>query len=410
MNILVLNCGSSSLKYKLIAMPSEVELAGGEAQRIGPPTALPSRIVHQVGGRPETVLVPMADHATAFDACLAILARDPALKPDALAHRLVHGGAIFPGHTVVDATVMEGLESVKDLAPLHNPPAIALVRACQARYPALPQTVVFDTAFHATIPEHARTYALPRSVALPLGLRKYGFHGTSHQYATEEAAKMLGRPIESLRAVSCHLGSGGASLCAVVGGKSVDNTMGYTPLQGLLMSTRCGDLDPAVTMRLLARATGDRDAVERTLNRQSGVLGMSGTSADIRDVMTAVDAAAGADILTEADARLSTTAQAYLWRIRKYLGSYLAVVGRADAVIFTDTIGETVPAIRWAVCADMGWMGVEMDAARNAGVTALPADIATDSSPVRILVVQANEELAIARHTWRLLAAATKAA
>lgn len=390
MNILVLNCGSSSLKYRLVAMPAETELAAGEAQRIGPPTAEPSRIVHHVGGRQETVVVAMADHAAAFGQVMALLGRDPSLRPESLGHRLVHGGALFRDHTRVDAGVLEGLESVSHLAPLHNPPAVALIRACLDRYPALPQVVVFDTAFHATIPPQARTYALPRTVVRRMGLRKYGFHGTSHQYAAAEAARFIGRPMEKLRAVSCHLGSGGASLCAIVNGKSVDNTMGYTPLQGLIMSTRCGDLDPAVTMQLLARAAGDPAAVEKMLNKKSGVLGMSGTSADIRDVLAAPGA------------RQSTAAQSYLWRIRKYLGSYLAVVGRADCVIFTDTIGERVPEVRWAVCADMGAMGLEIDPERNAHVTGLPADVATDSSPVRIVIVQANEEIAIARQARRL--------
>ncbi|MDD5658323.1 MAG: acetate/propionate family kinase, partial [Elusimicrobia bacterium] len=263
---------------------------------------------------------------------------------------------------------------------------------CRARYPDLPQVIVFDTAFHQTIPDHAHTYPLPRALRQELGIRKYGFHGTSHQYVAEKAAEMLGRPMEQLNAVSCHLGSGGASLCAIVKGRSVDNTMGFSPLQGLVMSTRCGDLDPAVALRLLAQHQ-DRNAVEKLLNKRSGVLGMSGSSADIRDVFAGM-------AQPDRRARLELTAQIYIWRIRKCLGAYLAVVGDADAVIFTDTIGETVPEVRWGVCAGMDAFGLRMDPERNLSASTLPADVAADDSPVRILVIQTNEELAIARRTY----------
>jgi acetate kinase len=393
MNVLVFNCGSSSLKYRLISMPQGVELAGGEAQRIGPPTAQPSRIVYRVGDRAETLVVTMADHAAAFDQVMRLLTSDPARAPHAIGHRMVHGGTLFLGHAILDAAVLAGLETLGSLAPIHNPPATALARVCLARYPQLPQVVVFDTAFHATIPEYARTYALPRNLR-DAGLRKFGFHGTSHRYVAEEAARLMGRPLEDLSAVSCHLGSGGASLCAIVGGRSIDNTMGYSPLQGLVMSTRCGDLDPAVTLHLLALSGGDFGRVEKLLNQQSGVLGVSGVSADIRDIL----ALSGQKQATPGRARQAE--QVYLWRLRKYLGAYLATVGRADAVLFTDTIGETLPVVRWAMCSDMEHFGLKIDADRNAAATVLPADVATDDSPVRILVIQTNEELAIARFTY----------
>ena len=229
-----------------------------------------------------------------------------------------------------------------------------------------------------------------------LGIRKYGFHGTSHQYVASEAARILEKPLERLTAVSCHLGSGGASLCAIVNGCSVDNTMGYSPLQGLVMSTRSGDLDPSITLNLLARCHGDTSSVSRLLNKKSGVLGLSGFSADIRDVMRETRSGKG-DL-----ARFKLATQVYLWRIRKYLGAYLAVIGRADAVIFTDTIGETMPEVRWAVCTDMEAFGLKIEARRNK-TTSLPADVAADDSPVRILVIATNEELAIARQTYRVL-------
>ncbi len=398
MNMLVLNCGSSSLKYRLIAMPAEQELAGGEAQRVGPPTAEPSRIIHRVQGRDtQTHFVPMPDHGTAFREIMTLLASEPHLQVDAVGHRVVHGGDRFRQHTRVDDAAIRSLEEISDLAPLHNPRAVGLLKSCRERYPTLPQVAVFDTVFHSTIPEYARTYALPRHLREDCGIRKYGFHGISHQYVATEAARLLGRPLEQMNAVSCHLGSGGASLCAIVRGRSVDNSMGFSPLQGLIMSTRCGDLDPSVSLQLLALSNGDPDAVEKILNERSGVLGLSGSSADIRDALLRSPPEANAA------ARSSATAQTYLWRLRKYLGSYLAIVGKPHAVIFTDTIGETVPDVRWAMCSDLECFGVFMDADRNARAATLPADIAMDNSPVRVLVIATNEELAIARFAMNVL-------
>ena len=396
MNVLVFNCGTSSLKYKLLAMPAEKLLCGGEAQRVGPPTAEKARIIHKIGDRQQTFYVDMPDHPTAFEEVLKLLA-DPSLKPEAIGHRLVHGGTRFARQAIVHDGVLADLVAIQDLAPLHNPPATFLVRACQERAPHLPQVCVFDTAYHATIPECARTYALPRSLADKLGIRKYGFHGTSHQFVVSEAAKMLGKPLNTLNAVSCHLGSGGASLCAVVNGQSLDNTMGLTPLQGLVMSTRCGDLDPAVVLRLLEQNNGDGTAVENLLNKKSGVLGMSGMSADIRDVLARLSRK------EDHQTRLELTAQVYLWRLRKYLGEYLALIGRADAILFTDTIGETLPQVRAAMCADMECFGVRLDPERNTAGAALPVDVAAEDSRVRLLVIATNEELAIVRVTYQAL-------
>ena len=396
MKVLVFNCGSSSLKYRLIEMPSGEERAGGEAQRVGPRTAEPPRLILRQDGRTDVRELDMPDHSAAFDRVMEVLLSDRALSPDAVGHRVVHGGTAFAHPTVVTDEVLAILESVNDLAPLHNPPAVALIEACKRRFPELPQVVVFDTAFHQTIPAGAYTYALPRSLRDGLGMRKYGFHGTSHQYVAERGAAFLGRPMAQFNAVSCHLGSGGASLCAIVNGRSMDNTMGYSPLQGLVMSTRCGDLDPAIALRLLSQS-GDGADVARLLNKGSGVLGMSGISSDIRDVLAEIERGEGHR------ERLHLAAQVYLWRIRKYVGGYLAVVGGADAVIFTDTIGETVPQARWAVCADMAAFGLEIDPERNRAATRLPVDVAADGSAVRILVIQTNEELAIAARTHAVL-------
>lgn len=404
MNILVLNCGSSSLKYRLISMPAEKELAGGEAQRIGPPTAEPSRIIHRVSGRPpQTYVSPMRDHAAAFENVIKLLVQTKEHTPDAFGHRVVHDGGLFKTHVVLDGESIAKLETVNDMAPLHNPPAVNLAKACRKLYPDLPQVAVFDTAFHATIPDHAYTYAIPGWMTHDLGIRKYGFHGISHQFVATEAARLLQRPLDTLNAVSCHLGSGGASLCAIVKGKSVDNTMGYSPLQGLIMSTRCGDLDPAVALRLMALSNGDYQSVEKMLNEKSGVLGLSGESADIRDALLASSRNDGHA------SRPGLAAQVYLWRLRKYLGAYLAVVGRPDAVIFTDTIGETIPLVRWAMCANMEDFGVIVDAHQNDGANELPVDIAAPSSSVRVLVIATNEELSIARSTCSLLVSAKQA-
>ncbi len=403
MRVLVFNCGSSSLKYKLIEMPSERVLSGGEAQRVGPKTAEPARIIHKVNGKEEIHQADMPSHAVAFERVMELLLRDSPEMPSVMGHRMVHGGAVFSGSALMDDASLAALKEISPLAPLHNPPAVALLEACRKLHPEIPQVAVFDTGFHATIPEYARGYALPRDLSARLGIRKYGFHGTSHHFVAQEAARLLDMPFDKLNAISCHLGSGGASLCAIVGGKSIDNTMGYSPLQGLVMSTRCGDLDPAVAMRLLARTEGDRGKVEALLNKRSGVLGLSGVSADIRDVLSALSRT------DNPEPRLDVTAQVYLWRIRKYLGAYLAIAGRVHAVIFTDTIGETSAPVRHAACAGMEWFGLEIDQALNNAVSKRPADVATPRSRTRILVIDTNEELAIARQCVRETGNATAA-
>lgn len=397
-NVLVFNCGSSSLKYRLIELPSQRELAAGEAQRVGPQTAEPARIYHTVDGRPqETHLFDMPDHGTAFECVMKLLSRDERLTPHLLGHRIVHGGSRFEAPAIVEGDVLTALEEIQDMAPLHNPPAIRLVKACSEMYPDLPQVAVFDTAFHSTIPEYARTYALPIGLQRNLQIRKYGFHGISHQYVCNETADFLRIPLERFNAVSCHLGSGGASLCAIVGGRSVDNTMGYSPLQGLIMSTRCGDLDPTVALRLLDQTDGDYQSVEAILNKRSGVLGLSGVSADIRDILV------NESVDDKVRSSTKTTAEVYLWRIRKYLGAYLTAAENPDALIFTDTIGETVPEVRWSVCSGMEPFGVRIDAEKNWNLTEYPSDISTSDSRARIIVMKTNEELAIAKYAFAAL-------
>ncbi len=394
MNIFVLNCGSSSLKYRMISMPDGEEILGGEVQRFGAKTAEPSRIVHRVSDREETFPVRVSSYAEAFSEVIKLMEKDMSFPPDAFAHRLVQGGAEFNSSTILASSDYPALEKVRDLAPIHNPPVIELIKECSRKYPEIPQAVILDTAFHSTIPDYAHTYPIPEEIREELGIRKFGFHGISHQYVTEAAAEFLDVPLGKLNAVSCHLGSGGASLCAVVGGKSVDNTMGFSPLQGLVMSTRCGDLGPSVVLKMIAYSGGDYSRVNKILNKKSGVLGLSGISSDIRDI---IDRAADTD-----DERAQTTLDVYLSRIKKYLGAYLTVIGRADAIIFTDTIGESVPYVRERVCRNMDYFGVELDEWKNKTVNCFPADISSPHSKVRILVVKTNEEAAIARRTYEL--------
>lgn len=396
MNIFVLNCGSSSLKYRMISMPDGEEILGGEVQRIGSKTAESSRIVHRVSGR-ETTTIPLTitNYSEAFREVVRLVEMDTSFPPEVFAHRLVQGGSEFPASTILSENDYALLERVKDLAPIHNPPVVELIEECNRRYPGIPQAVILDTAFHSTIPEYARTYPLPEEIREELGIRKYGFHGISHQYVTEAASEFLHVQLEKFNAVSCHLGSGGASLCAIVGGRSVDNTMGFTPLQGLVMSTRSGDIGPAVVLRMLAYSAGDFSKVNKILNKKSGVLGLSGVSSDIRDIIERV---AGTD-----DEKAQTTLDVYISRIKKYLGAYLTVVGGADAIIFTDTIGESVPCVRELVCRNMDYFGVALDEWKNKKVSEFPADISETGSKVRVLVIKTNEELAIAKRTYELL-------
>ncbi len=391
-NIFVLNCGSSSLKYKMITMPSEKELFGGEVQRIGSSTSLPSQIIHEVNGNEELFIVTIRNYIEAFNEVMKIVENSMNIMPDIIAHRLVKGQPEINGDTFVNKLPLSALDKIKELAPVHNPPVVEIIKSCLSRYPFLPQTVILDTTFHSTIPDYASAYALPKKLCEDLGIKKYGFHGISHKYVSVEAAEYLGIPVESFNAVSCHLGSGGASLCAIRNGISIDNTMGFTPLQGLVMSTRSGNLDPAIILRMVAYSEGNSSKVNNILNKKSGVLGLSGSSSDIRDIIANA----------ENNSRAQTTLDVYLWRIKKYLGKYLTLLGRTDSIIFTDTIGETMPFVREQVCKNMEYWGIKMDAIKNKNVKIYPCDISGSKSKMKIIVVKTNEELAIARSAYNL--------
>lgn len=378
-------------------MPSGEEILGGEVQRIGGKTAESSGIIHRGSNGESLRRITVSGYREAFTEVMKTLASESGSSPDIFAHRLVQGGTEFPSNTIIRDDDFESLELIKGLAPIHNPPVVEIIEECRRVYPDIPQAVVLDTAFHSSIPGYAYTYPIPSDVAGQLGIRKYGFHGISHQYVTRATSEYLHIPIQEMNAVSCHLGSGGASLCAVVGGKSVDNTMGFSPLQGLVMSTRCGDLDPAIILKLIAYSGGDYSKVNDLLNKRSGVLGLSGVSSDIRDVISRA-------IKTD-DERAQMTLDVYLWRVRKYLGAYLTVVGHADAIVFTDTIGESVPYVREAVCRNLDFFGVRLDEWKNKKISQYPADISARDSRVRIIVVKTNEELAIAKNAYELFIA-----
>jgi acetate kinase len=387
MNILVINCGSSSIKYRLFAMPERRILAGGLLEKVGTPDA----VLHQTaGGRTSSRPCAAPDHGAGLRAIAATAAGKGV---EAVGHRVVHGGERFTGSVRVTDAVIEALEACAPLAPLHNPPNLAGIRAAAALFPDAPQVACFDTAFHQTMPEHAYLYALPRRLYAAYGIRRYGFHGTSHRYVAGRAAAMLGRPPAAAGLVTCHLGNG-CSVTAVAGGRSVDTSMGLTPLEGLVMGTRCGDIDPAIPFTLAERAGLSFDAVHALLNSESGLLGLSGRSNDMRDIL---GAAAGGD----ADAARAVAV--FCYRIKKYIGAYAAALGRLDAVVFTGGIGENAAPVRARVCEGLDILGIALDAEANEAARDDERDIAAAGARVRVFVIPTDEEAAIAGDTYTVL-------
>ncbi|MBN2546613.1 MAG: acetate/propionate family kinase [Spirochaetes bacterium] len=401
MNILIFNCGSSSLKYKMIEMPSKKEILFGEAQRINSVTAESSRIIHNNLKKEKKIFfVKMKSHLEAFEEIIKIINKEN-IVPDVFGHRLVHGGSYFFEPVILSEDILEKLEQIKDLAPIHNPPAINLILACRKSCPDFKQILVFDTAFHSTIPDYAYTYAIPEQLAKNLNIRKYGFHGTSHKYVMKEACCYLNISAGNINAVSCHLGSGGASLCAIKKGVSVDNTMGVSPLQGLVMSTRCGDIDSAVTLNLLRKNDQDVNEIEKLFNNKSGILGLTNSSSDVRDSIP--------DNYHSSFKTLPRSLQLYIWRIKKYLGAYLAVTYPTNAVIFTDTIGEEIPLVRKLICRCFGYTGLTVDEYKNNNIGQYPADISGKNSKIKVLVIKTNEELEIALNVYKIMVENKKA-
>ncbi len=396
MKVLVINAGSSSLKYQLLDTNSQEVLAKGLCERIG----IDGKFTYKAPGKPtvDAADVAMPTHAEAIQAVLAALV-DPLggvissmSEIDAVGHRVVHGGETFARSVRIDDRVMAALEENVPLAPLHNPANITGIKACTTVMgPGVPQVAVFDTAFHQTMPPVAYVYPLPYEYYQQDKVRRYGFHGTSHRYVTHRAADMLGKPIEALKLISCHLGNG-SSIAAVSGGKSVDTSMGFTPLAGLPMGTRSGDLDAGVLEYLMSRHGMDIKEMVSVLNKKSGVLGVSGVSSDFRDLCAARDS--GND-------RAALALDMFNYGVKKYIGAYAAAMGGVDAIIFTAGVGENDADQRMAIASGLEFMGVKMDPDANA-IRGKEAIISAIDSKVKVLLIPTNEELMIALDTAEL--------
>ncbi len=387
--VLVVNAGSSSLKYSLVDGETGDAPADGTVEQIGEPSG---RIEHLVEGDEHVEERPFADHEEALRSALDAFERHGPSLTDAgvvaVGPRVVHGGERFSAPTLVDDEVVAAVESLVPLAPLHNPANLEGIEVARRLFPDLPQVAVFDTAFHQTMPPVAYTYAVPRSWLVDHHVRRYGFHGTSHAYVARAAAAALGRPVEDVNVIVLHLGNG-ASATAVRGGVSVDTSMGLTPLEGLVMGTRSGDLDPAVPMHLHRSLGWTLEEVDRLLNRESGLKGLAGVN-DFREVMR----------LRESGNQAAALAfEVYCYRIRKYVGAYSAVLGTVDAVVFTAGVGEHSPEVREAALSGLATLGIEVAADRNAAAGSEVSVVSTDRSRVAVLVVPTNEEYEIARQT-----------
>jgi acetate kinase len=393
--VLVVNSGSSSMKYQLVDVDAGEALATGLIERIGRPSG---RVTHtDAAGQSFRDDLDVADHDAAFAWMLRAFAEHgPSLDdhaPVAVGHRVVQGGARFFEPTVITELVKINIDELSVLAPLHNPANLAGIVAAERAFPGVPHVAVFDTAFHQTMPPAAYTYAIDADVAEKHRVRRYGFHGTSHRFVSHAAAAFLGRPVEELKLIVLHLGNG-ASACAVDGGRSVETSMGMTPLEGLVMGTRSGDLDPAVLLHLQRRAGLDVDGVDDLLNKRSGILGLGGHG-DMRDLVGAAESG---------DERSALALDVYAHRIRSYVGAYAAQLGRVDAIVFTAGVGENAAAVRVRALAGLEGFGVEVDAARNAERRRDARRISPDGARVDVLVVPTNEELEIARQTLEVVA------
>ena len=390
--IIAINAGSSSLKFQLFEMPSEHVITKGLVERIGLPDSI---FTISVNGEKITKTTDIANHEVAVKMLLESLIDNGVIKSfdeiDGVGHRVVHGGEIFNDSVLITDEVLEQIEALSELAPLHNPANVTGIKAFQQILGNVPAVAVFDTAFHQTMPESSFLYGLPYDYYTEYGVRKYGFHGTSHKYVSEKAAEMLGRPAEELRLVSCHLGNG-ASITAVNGGKSMDTTMGFTPLAGLMMGTRSGDIDPALIPYIMEKTGKNASEVIDVLNKQSGLLGVSGFSSDLRDIEAEAEAG---------NERAELALQIFSKRIREYIASYTANMGGVDAIIFTAGVGENSDVVRGRVLEGLEFMGVEWDRDLNA-IRGDERFISTPNSPVKVLVIPTNEEVMIARDVTRL--------
>ena len=409
MNVLVLNAGSSSVKFQLIgtdeatiSADAERHLARGQIERIGGEAILTFAAGN---GAAVKTTAPIRDHAAAVEHIIAWLVSDSSGAPiasvgdiDAVGHRVVHGGERFTHSTRVDDAVRHELEELIELAPLHNPHNIRGINAAIAALgPGVPQVAVFDTAFHHSLPETAYIYAIPYQLYRRHRVRRYGFHGTSHRYVAYRYRQLTGVSRADTKIISLHLGNG-ASACAINRGDSVDTSMGFTPLEGLVMGTRSGDLDPAILDYVAAKEGLSSSELDSMLNKQSGLLGVSGLTADMRELLD--------EEAENGDRRARLAIDLFCYRVRKYIGSYLAAMNGADAIVFTGGIGANSARIRARICADMQWLGIELDEARNDGVSGQEANVSRAGSRVATWVIPTDEELLIARDTWRVVTGA----
>ena len=404
MRVLVLNSGSSSIKYQLFDLGERVLLAKGAAERIGDSG---SRLVHgqrdATGAlRGTTSICDFADHAAALDRIMSTLS-DATMTADGaelvgIGHRVVHGGDAFRKPTVVDDRVIETIRELSPLAPLHNPANLLCIEVAMARRPDVPQVAVFDTAFHQSIPPRAYRYAVPEDWYASHGVRRYGFHGTSYAYVAKQAAAHLGRPLGELNMIALHLGNG-ASATAIANGKSLDTSMGLTPLEGLVMGTRSGDIDPGAIIYLARQRGMSIDQIDADLNGESGFAGLCGVG-DVRDVL---------EREATGDARAKLALDVYVHRIRKYIGAYMAALDRVDAVVFTAGVGENSPDIRERACEGLERMGIQLDEARNRAQAKEARAIHREGTSLPVLVVPTNEELEIAEQTLQCIGSASNA-
>ena len=395
MNILVINCGSSSLKYQLINSETEGVLAKGLCERIG----IDGMLTYQPeGGEKEKSEIAMPTHTEAINAVLAALTNEKSgvikslSEVGAVGHRVVHGGEKFTSSCLINDESMKEIEECSDLAPLHNPANLIGIRACQELMPGVPMVAVFDTAFHQTMPDVAYTYGIPYEYYEKYKVRRYGFHGTSHSYVSKRTAEIVGKPYDQMKIIVCHLGNG-ASISAVNCGKSVDTSMGLTPLEGLVMGTRSGDLDPAIIDFVGKKEGLSLDEMNEVLNKKSGMLGISGVSSDGRDLEAAAETG---------NKRAQLALDVFDYRVIKYIGAYVAAMNGVDAIAFTAGIGENNIKMRKDVCSSLTYLGVKLDEEKN-NVRGEERIISADDSKVQVLLVPTNEELAIARETLALV-------
>lgn len=393
MKVLVLNCGSSSLKYQLIDMSNENVLASGLCERIG----IDGRLKHK-GKEEYEVEATMNNHTDAIKMVIdALLDSKHGVISDikeinAVGHRVVHGGEYFTKSVVVTDEVIKAIEDCIDLAPLHNPANLMGIKACEDLIPGISQVVVFDTAFHQTMPEKAYLYGIPYELYEKYKIRRYGFHGTSHKYVSGRAANILGKDIKDLKIITCHLGNGG-SVAAIDGGKSIDTSMGFTPLEGLIMGTRCGDIDPAVVSFIMEKEGLNNKEIDELMNKKSGVLGLSGVSSDFRDIEAAAK---------EGNKRAKIALDSFHYKVAKYIGEYTSTLNGVDAIVFTAGLGENSKSSREEICKYLKWLGIELDEEKNSK-RGEEIEITVPSSKVKVLVIPTNEELVIARDTKELL-------